>query len=83
MELVKLGKKGQLSIPRSVLRQVGISSETAVLVGATDDGAILIRPAAVYPLEVYSDERVAEFVAADAMGTEREKRLRKVLGVAR
>ncbi|MBI5016931.1 MAG: AbrB/MazE/SpoVT family DNA-binding domain-containing protein [Deltaproteobacteria bacterium] len=83
MEFVKLGKKGQLSIPRSLLRKVGISTETPVLIGATDDGAIIIRPAAVYPVEVYSEERVAEFVAAVAPGSEREKRLRRALCAAK
>lgn len=80
MELAKLGKKGQLSIPRSVLRQVGITTETPVLVEATEDGAILIRPAAVYPVEVYSDERVKEFLAADTPDPEQADRLRRVLG---
>jgi len=77
MELAKLGKKGQLSVPRSILRQVGISGDTPVLVEATEDGAILIRPAAVYPIETYSDERVEEFLAADALDPERGERLRR------
>lgn len=79
MELVKLGKKGQLSVPRSVLRQVGITTETPVLVEATEDGAILIRPAAVYPVEVYSDERVEEFLAADSPTPDQVDRLHRVL----
>ena len=77
MELAKLSKKGQLSIPRAVLRQVGITGETPVLVEGTDDGAIVIRAAAVYPIEVYSDERVEEFLAADALNPEQEQRLRR------
>lgn len=77
MELAKLGKKGQLSVPRSILRQVGITGDTPVLVEATEDGAILIRPAAVYPIEMYSDERVQEFLAADALSPEREDRLHR------
>ncbi len=80
MELAKLGKKGQLSVPQSVLRRAGISVETPVLVEATDDGAIVIRPAAVYPVEMYSDERVEEFLAADALDPEREERLHRALG---
>ncbi len=79
MELAKLGKKGQLSVPRSILRQVGISGDTPVLVEATEDGAILIRPAAVYPIETYSEERVREFLAADRLDPERAERLRKTL----
>lgn len=67
MELVRLGKKGQLSIPRSVLKRVGIEHETPLLVDTTPDGAIILRQAVVYPVELYSDERVEEFLEADRM----------------
>ncbi len=80
MELAKLGKKGQLSIPRSLLRQAGITPEAPVLLEATKDGAILIRPAAVYPIERYTEERIAEFVAEDELDSDRAKRLRSALG---
>jgi bifunctional DNA-binding transcriptional regulator/antitoxin component of YhaV-PrlF toxin-antitoxin module len=67
MELVKLGKKGQLSIPRAVLNRVGIKNEMSMLVETTSDGSIVLRQAVVYPIEMYSDERVQEFLEADAM----------------
>jgi len=67
MELVKLGKKGQVSIPRAVLKRVGIETEIPMLVDTTADGAIVLRPAAVYPIEMYSDERVREFLETDTM----------------
>lgn len=67
MELVKLGKKGQITIPRAILRSVGVADETPLLVETTRDGAILLRPAAVYPLEMYSDARIAEFEQENAV----------------
>ncbi len=70
MELAKLGRKGQLSIPRSVLKRLGIDGETLLAVEVTDDGAIVLRQVGVYPLEVYSDARVAEFEEADKMSSE-------------
>lgn len=79
MELVKLGKKGQLSIPRVVLKRVGIEKETPMLVDTTPDGAIILRQAAVYPVELYSDERVKEFLDADEMTPAQKKRLRTAL----
>lgn len=60
MELVKLGKKGQVTIPKMILRSIGATDEMPMLVEATTDGAILLRPAAVYPVEAYTDRRVAE-----------------------
>lgn len=61
MELVKLGKKGQVTIPKAILRSVGIRDESPMLIEATADGGIVLRPAAVYPIEMYSAERIADF----------------------
>jgi len=80
MELVKLGKKGQVSIPRSVLKRLGIESDVALLVDTTADGAIVLRPAAVYPIETYSDERIREFDEADRIDPATAARLARAVG---
>lgn len=67
MQLVKLGKKGQLSLPKAILQQAGISGEMPLLVDAKDDGTIILRQAGVYPIEIYSDERIAAFMEEDRM----------------
>ncbi len=67
MELVKLGKKGQLTIPKNVLRKIGIREEAPLLVSTTENGGILLRPAGVYPIEIYTDERIKEFEEANAV----------------
>ena len=79
MEMVKLGKKGQVSIPKRVLNRLGLEGEVPLLVETTRDGAILLRPAGVYPIEVYSDERIREFDEADRMDARTAARLRKKL----
>ena len=61
MDLVKLGKKGQLTIPKSILKAMGISDDAPLLVETTSDGAIVLRQAGVYPIETYSDARIREF----------------------
>lgn len=75
MELVKLGKKGQVSIPKAVLRKLGLEHEAAFLVDVTADGSIILRPAGVYPIEIYSDERVREFDEADRMTQQEATRI--------
>ena len=67
MNLIKLGKKGQVSIPQGVLRQLGIAPDSPLLVETTDDGAIVLRQVSVHPIEIYSDERLAEFAREDTM----------------
>ncbi|MGH9577737.1 MAG: AbrB/MazE/SpoVT family DNA-binding domain-containing protein, partial [Terriglobales bacterium] len=52
MELVKLGKKGQVTIPKGILKQTGIPEDSPLLVEAAPDGSIVLRPAGVYPIEV-------------------------------
>lgn len=79
METVKLSKKGQVSIPKAVLKQLGIEGEVTLLVETTSDGAIILRPAAVYPVEIYSPERVAEFDEADRMDAPTAERVEQAL----
>ena len=83
MELVKLGKSGQLSIPKAILRRLGIDGEQTFLVESTPDGAIVLRQAGVYPLETYSDERVREFAEADRLTAKEAARLKRRLKGAR
>ncbi len=79
MDMVKLGKKGQVSIPKSVLQRVGITGEVPLLVETTEDGAIVLRQAAVYPVEIYSDARVREFLEEDRVTPQQAGRVKAVL----
>ena len=79
MEMVKLGKKGQVSIPKSVLKRVGLTGEAPLLVETTEDGAIVLRQAAVYPVEIYSDARVKEFLEEDCLTPDEAKRIKSAL----
>ena len=79
MELAKIGKKGQVTIPRSVLKAAGIAEESRVVLEVTSDGAIVMRQAAVYPVELYTDERVREFDEANTIPTAMERRVEAYL----
>jgi AbrB family looped-hinge helix DNA binding protein len=61
MDIVKCGKNGQITIPRALLKRLGIEENTPMLIDVTTDGAIVLRQAAVLPVEIYSDARIAEF----------------------
>jgi AbrB family looped-hinge helix DNA binding protein len=65
MKTVRLGKKGQVSIPKPILRRLGLVEDALLVVETTPDGGILLRPAGVYPLELYSDKRLREFQKED------------------
>jgi AbrB family looped-hinge helix DNA binding protein len=80
MDVVKLGKKGQVSLPATVLRKLGLQGASTLLVETTDDGAVVLRPAGVYPIELYTDARIAEFDKANQLTESEKARLRKVSG---
>lgn len=82
MDTVTLGSKGQVSIPKPALQRLGLAGGELLIVETTADGAIVLRPAAVYPIEIYSDERVSEFLAEDELPAKVAARVRKVLGKA-
>jgi len=79
MDTVKLGKKGQLSLPASVLRKLGLQGAATLIVEATDDGAVILRSAAVYPIELYTDARIKEFEEENRLTQSQQARVRKVL----
>ena len=65
-ESSKVGKRGTFVIPARLRRRFGIVEGSEVIAEETPDG-ILIRPAVTIALEVYSAERKAEFLLANAV----------------
>ena len=49
-----------MTLPKKIREKFGLAGESIVSVEDTAEG-ILIRPAAVFPMEIYSGERIAEF----------------------
>jgi AbrB family looped-hinge helix DNA binding protein len=68
---IQINKRGSLTLPKALRRRLGLEQGGVVMAEATD-GGILLRPAVAYPIEIYSDERVGAFDAAEA---ELKKRL--------
>ena len=64
---------------KAVLRKIGLKGAATLLVETTDDGAVILRPAAVYPIEIYSEARVKEFDAANRHTPAEKERVRKAL----
>ena len=77
MEVVRLGKKGQLSLPKAVLQRLGLTGEALLLVDVTPEGGILLRPAGIYPIELYSQARVTQFLAEDRMTRQEARRVKR------
>jgi len=73
MSLTVLGPKGQVTIPGAVRKQLHLQGGDPLLVDVTPEGSIVLRPAGVYPIEIYTDERIKEFERENRL-TPRERR---------
>ena len=62
----KVGKRGTIVLPAKMRRRYGIEEGTMVVAEESPYG-ILIRPAAVFPVEIYTPERKAEFLLTNAV----------------
>lgn len=71
----KVGRRGTVVLPAKLRRRMGIEEGSFVVAEAREDG-ILIRPATVLPVEVYTPERRAEFLLNNAVDAEDYQRAR-------
>jgi len=79
MTLVVLGEKGQVTIPRAVRRKMHLNGGDPLLLDLAPDGSIVLKPAGVYPVEIYTEERLKEFEREDRLSALERRRLAKVL----
>jgi AbrB family looped-hinge helix DNA binding protein len=71
----KVGKRGAVVIPARLRRRFGLSEGSFVMAEEREEG-VLIRPAAVMPIEVYSLRRRAEFLLNNAVDARDYRRAR-------
>ena len=64
-----VGKRGTIVIPAELRRRYGLVEGSTLLAEERGEG-ILLRPAAVLPLETYTPERKAEFLLSNAVDRE-------------
>jgi AbrB family looped-hinge helix DNA binding protein len=62
----RVGKRGTVVIPAALRRRYGIEEGTLIIAEARE-GGVLIRPAMVLPVEIYTPERKAQFLLSNAI----------------
>jgi antitoxin PrlF len=60
-----LSSRGTLTLPAKLRQSLGLKADDQ-LIAETVPGGLLLRPAVTLPVEMYTDERLAEFEAAEA-----------------
>jgi AbrB family looped-hinge helix DNA binding protein len=78
VESAKVGKRGAIIVPARLRKRFGIEEGSMIIAEEKDDG-ILIRPAVIVPVEMYSPERKAEFLLANATSQADYRRARKAV----
>ena len=75
-----VSERGQLTLPKVMRKRLGINPGTA-LVGEEDYGKLTLRPAAVTPVEIYSNEEIAGWLVEDRIGDKERKRVHEKAGL--
>lgn len=61
-----LTERGTLTLPASIRKTLGLKGKQQLIIEANDAGEIVLRPAAVVPIEIYSEDRIAAFSEDEA-----------------
>lgn len=59
-KVININERGTLTLPKELRQFIGLKGGGQVVAEETADG-ILIRAGATFPVEIYTDKRVAEF----------------------
>jgi len=65
-EATKIGRRGTFVIPARLRKRFRLEEGSLVMAEEREDG-ILIRPAVVLPVEIYTEERIAEFLLTNSV----------------
>lgn len=65
METTFLAKRGTLTVPAAIRESLGLAGRQQFIVEAAPEGEIVLRPVFLAPIEVYSEDRIAEFERDD------------------
>lgn len=57
--------RGLVTLPAKLRQAMGLKADDLLIAETTPEG-LLLRPAVTLPVEIYSDERIREFDAAEA-----------------
>jgi len=59
-KVININERGTLTLPKEMRQRLGVGGFSQVVAEETDDG-ILLRAGVTFPVEMYSDKRLAEF----------------------
>ena len=73
MDNLIVSGRGQITLPAKLRKRLGIEPG-GILIAEEKDGALMLRPAMVMPVEIYGDEDIARWVQEDTFKNDAERR---------
>lgn len=73
-ETLIVSGRGQITLPASMRKHLGIAPGSAVIVEERD-GELMVKPAAVVEIDTYSDAQIAEWDREDALSADERRRI--------
>lgn len=67
VETTKVGRRGTVVLPAKMRRRLGLD-EGALVVLEEQNGSIVVSPAVATRVEIYTPERIAEFLLNNSIG---------------
>jgi len=59
-KVININDRGTLTLPKELRRRLGVNGNSQIVAEETDEG-ILLRAGVTFPIEIYSEKRLAEF----------------------
>lgn len=78
-QTIIVSDRGQITLPQEIRKKLGIQAGTA-LVAEEESGKVILRPAAVTPVEIYSDEEIQGWLGEDRVSDRERKTVLKKAG---
>lgn len=73
-----VSERGQITLPASIRKRYGIKGGSALIIEERNN-ELLLKPAAVMELDIYSDSQIAEWEKADQLtDSERERIIQRL-----
>jgi bifunctional DNA-binding transcriptional regulator/antitoxin component of YhaV-PrlF toxin-antitoxin module len=60
-KVININDRGTLTLPKEMRRRLGVDRQAQQVVAEETDDGILLRPGVTFPVELYSEKRLAEF----------------------
>lgn len=81
-ETLIVSSRGQITLPAAIRKRIGIKEGSAVIIEERGNELVL-KPAAVFEIEMYDEKQIADWEKADRMNAQEKNTLLKKVKNAR